>query len=147
MTAIIKGLPTVCAIVNETFYCTTPKELEYENPERNVTLPAILGKLQWDTVFTSPSRNPSTPTIDTMYNNNKGKRKRIVPDGVYTIDKIMQIIYNSRVQTPQVTLQCPKKRSIKFTYEEFMKFLDFVYGFMTNAEEKKEKEEEEEKIK
>ncbi|KAL1516389.1 hypothetical protein ABEB36_000308 [Hypothenemus hampei] len=215
MTAMTTGLLTVCAIVNETLYCTIPSEVEYENPNGNLTLPTILGKLQvvlkngtiielpidwnklpipsvfsnfhiicsllaiiivliafthkqypslrdyikrkidicmnsqWDNVFTSPSRNPSTSTTDAIYNNNnnnKGKRKRIVPDGVYTIDSIMQIIYKSSAQTKQVTLQCPNKRPIKFTYEEFMKFLDFVYGFMTDIKEN-EKEKEEEKIK
>ncbi|KAL1493727.1 hypothetical protein ABEB36_009421 [Hypothenemus hampei] len=102
---------------------------------------------QWDNVFTSPSRNPPSPTIDATHNNNNNKRKRIVPDGVYSIDNILQIIYNSSAQNPQVTLQCPNKRPIKFTYEEFVKFLDFVYGFMTDIEEKEKEKEEEEKEK
>ncbi|KAL1509685.1 hypothetical protein ABEB36_000028 [Hypothenemus hampei] len=57
---------------------------------------------------------------------------------VYTIGNIMQIIYKPSVQTPQLTLKYPNKKPINFTYEEFMKFLDFVYGFMANVEEKED---------
>ncbi|KAL1493703.1 hypothetical protein ABEB36_009398 [Hypothenemus hampei] len=50
----------------------------------------------------------------------------------------MHIIYKPSVQTPQITLKYPNKKPINFTYEEFMKFLDFVYEFMINVEEEKE---------
>ncbi|KAL1487813.1 hypothetical protein ABEB36_015463 [Hypothenemus hampei] len=89
---------------------------------------------QWDKVFTSLSRNPSK-TMQTS--------KRIVPDKVFPIGHLMQILYTSNAQTPQITLKYINKKPIKFTYEEFTKFLDFVYGFITNGKEKEEEEEEE----
>ncbi|KAL1509524.1 hypothetical protein ABEB36_004240 [Hypothenemus hampei] len=113
----INGLIAVCAIVNQTLYCTTPLELQYKNPEGNLTISTIVQKLQ--VVLTNG-------TVVNLANK------------VYTIGNIMQIIYKPSVQTPQITLKYPNKKPINFTYEEFMKFLDFVYGFMANVEEKED---------
>ncbi|KAL1492579.1 hypothetical protein ABEB36_010819 [Hypothenemus hampei] len=169
----INGLIAVCAIVNQTLYCTTPLELNYkENLNGNLTIAVIVQKLQivlnngtvvnlankwnklsipnaffdfhtlcflWGRVF--PATLPNHPEAIHNTKNNYGKEKKaIVPDRVYTIGNIMHIIYKPSVQTPQITLKYPNKKPINFTYEEFMKFLDFVYGFMTNVEEKEDEE-------
>ncbi|KAL1488259.1 hypothetical protein ABEB36_015213 [Hypothenemus hampei] len=67
-------------------------------------------------------------------------KRRIVPVKVFTIGNVMQIIYNASAQTPQITLLYPTKKPIIFTYEEFMKFLEFIYGFVDNQKEKEEEE-------
>ncbi|KAL1488107.1 hypothetical protein ABEB36_015065 [Hypothenemus hampei] len=210
MTAIIKGLIAVCAIVNQTLYCTTPLELNYkENLNGNLTIAAIVQKLQvvlnngtvvnlankwnklpipsaffgfhilcilvfaivvfitcvyklfdisreyikdnieqwcilnmcskWGRVFPATLSN-HPEAIHTTKNNYDKEKKAIVPDRVHTIGNIMHIIYKPSVQTPQITLKYPNKKPINFTYEEFMKFLDFVYGFMANVEEKEDEE-------
>ncbi|KAL1505702.1 hypothetical protein ABEB36_005207 [Hypothenemus hampei] len=190
-----------CSTLNQTLYCNTPSELQFENPDGNLTLSSVIQKLKivfkngtvvelsnkwnklpipsaffnfhticlllaililclalvyklflisreylkrkidawcstliWDKVFTSLSRNPPK-TMQTS--------KRIVPDKVFPIGHLMQILYTSNAQTPQITLKYINKKPIKFTYEEFTKFLDFVYGFITNGKEKEEEEEEE----
>jgi len=76
---------------------------------------------KWNNVLTSTTRSPRET---------KQTRKRIVPDRVYNIGNAIQIILHASAQLNQVTLQCREKKPIRFTYEEFTKFIDFVYNFM-----------------
>ncbi|KAL1516474.1 hypothetical protein ABEB36_000383 [Hypothenemus hampei] len=122
MTAIIKGLIAVCAIVNQTLYCTTPLELQYkENLNGNLTISTIVQKLQ--VVLT----NGTVVNLANKWN------KLPIPSAFFDFHILC-------ILTPQITLKYPNKKPINFTYEEFMKFLDFVYGFMANVEEKKDEE-------
>ncbi|KAL1489551.1 hypothetical protein ABEB36_013504 [Hypothenemus hampei] len=63
-------------------------------------------------------------------------RRKIVPNKVYNIGDTIQIILNSCAQSHQeVTLKCRENKPIRFTYEEFTKFTDFVYKFMDDDED------------
>ncbi|KAL1487576.1 hypothetical protein ABEB36_015749 [Hypothenemus hampei] len=195
MTAIIKGLIAVCAIVNQTLYCTTSLELQYKNPEGNLTISTIVQKLQVvltnGTVVNLANKWNKLPIPSAFFDfhtlcilvfaivvfitcvyklfyisreyikdnigqwcipailevlNMYSKWGRVFPA---TLSNHLEAIHNYGkekkkqlflidVQTTQITLKYPNKKPINFTYEEFMKFLDFVYGFMANVEEKED---------
>ncbi|KAL1488735.1 hypothetical protein ABEB36_014534 [Hypothenemus hampei] len=82
---------------------------------------------KWENVLTSVSRSPK----DTK----QTRRRRIAPDKDYNIGDAIQIILNSSAQPHQeVTLKCRGNKPIRFTYEEFTKFTDFVYKFMDDED-------------
>jgi len=81
---------------------------------------------KWNNVLTSTERSPTET---------KQPRRRIVPNKVYNIGDTIQIILIANGQLNQVTLRCRGKKPIRFTYEEFTKFIDFVYNFMTDDED------------
>ncbi|KAL1492565.1 hypothetical protein ABEB36_010805 [Hypothenemus hampei] len=78
-----------------------------------------------NSVFTSNSSSP-------METKKTGKTN--VPDKVYIIGNTIEISYKPSTHPHQVTLKCVKK-PIRFTYEEFTKFIDFVYKFYMDNED------------
>ncbi|KAL1488599.1 hypothetical protein ABEB36_014403 [Hypothenemus hampei] len=94
----------------------------------------LQGKIvAWCSTFIVFNEEASRNPVKTM-----SSKRRIVPVKVFTIRNVMQIICNASAQTLQITLLYPTKKPIIFTYEEFMKFLDFIYGFVDNQKEKEE---------
>ncbi|KAL1514154.1 hypothetical protein ABEB36_003461 [Hypothenemus hampei] len=80
---------------------------------------------KWENVLTSILRSPTTT---------EQTRKRIVPDKVYNIGDAIKIIYNSNANPHHITLKYEEREPIRFTYEEFVKFTDFVFKFMDDED-------------
>jgi len=80
---------------------------------------------KWNNVLTSTVRSPAET---------EQPRRRYVPDKVYNMGDSIRIILNLSEQPYKVTLRCREKKPIRFTYEEFMKFFDFVHQFMNKEE-------------
>ncbi|KAL1492410.1 hypothetical protein ABEB36_010662 [Hypothenemus hampei] len=80
---------------------------------------------KWENVLTSILRSPTTT---------EQTRKRIVPDKVYNIGDAIKIIYNSNANPHHIMLKYEEREPIRFTYEEFVKFTDFVFKFMDDED-------------
>ncbi|KAL1487806.1 hypothetical protein ABEB36_015561 [Hypothenemus hampei] len=80
---------------------------------------------KWENVLTSILRSPTTT---------EQTRKRIVPDKVYNIGDAIKIIYNSNANPHHIMLKYEEREPIRFTYEEFVKFTDFVFRFMDDED-------------
>ncbi|KAL1488291.1 hypothetical protein ABEB36_015240 [Hypothenemus hampei] len=131
MTVMIEGIIAVCVIVNQAI-----SYFEELREEKLMTGPVYFKKARevyvnsnmnskWENVLTSILRSPTTT---------EQTRKRIVPDKVYNIGDAIKIIYNSNANPHHIMLKYEEREPIRFTYEEFVKFTDFVFKFMDDED-------------
>ncbi|KAL1487837.1 hypothetical protein ABEB36_009438 [Hypothenemus hampei] len=123
----------------EKVYCLCAKAISYFEElceEKLMTGPVYFKKARevyvnsnmnskWENVLTSILRSPTTT---------EQTRKRIVPDKVYNIGDAIKIIYNSNANPHHIMLKYEEREPIRFTYEEFVKFTDFVFKFMDDED-------------